>query len=351
MRQHGASLVKIFVAILSGLMCTALAGAEVAGSPQSKAPLNLVLGQPRSAQVARPYGMLTDTVSIVVPPGRRGVEPHLALNYSSGNGDGLLGVGWDLTIGYVEQDLRNGLPAAVETDTFSFEIAGLGGELYNNGSGVYVSHSELVHRTFEKTSNGGWTMQDGQGNLYTFGSTTASRVGTGLWMLDSVTDASGNNITYTYMNDEGALYPETINYTGFGSNAGANQVTFNYGARTDVTRSWIHGVSETHRLRLTSIDAYTLVSTQQLVRAYQMTYSQTKIGESVLSKIVLVGDDGESTIPLRQMTYTNHAEGWDPTQGALTLVGNAYNGEVAITRSKWRWPGNAVYGRGWRRLC
>ena len=331
MRQHGASLMKIVVTALFALMCTAIASAQVAGNPQSKAPLSMVLGQPRSVQVARPYGMLTDSVSIVVPPGRRGVEPHLMLNYSSGNGDGVLGVGWDLTIGYVEQDLRNGLPAAVETDTFSFEIAGLGGELYNNGNGVYVSHSELVHRTFEKTSNGGWTMQDGQGNLYTFGSRTASRVGTGLWMLDSVTDPSGNSITYAYLNDEGALYPKTINYTGFGGNTGANQVTFSYGIRPDVTSSWIHGVSETHRLRLTSINASTLVPTQQLARSYQMTYSLTKIGESVLSQISLVGDDNQSTIPLRKMTYTNHAEGWDPAQGAMTLVGNASNGEVAMS--------------------
>ena len=291
-----------------------VAGAQVAVPPSSQAPLSVVLGQSRSLQVARAYGMVTDSLPIIVPPGRHGVEPHLMLSYSSGSGNGVMGMGWDLNIGYVEQDVRNGLPAAVQTDTYNFSIGGLGGELYNTGSGVYRSHTELVYRTFEKSSNGGWTMQDGQGNLYTFGSTTASRVGGGLWLLDSVTDGSGNNITYSYLNDEGALYPQTISYTGFGSNPGANQVTFAYAARTDVHTSWIHGVSEIHRLRLTAINAYALVPTQQLVRTYRMSYTQTKIGESVLSQIMLVGDDNKSTIPLRTMTYTNHAEGWDPTQ-------------------------------------
>jgi len=302
--------------MFTGLAGVQVAGAQVAVPPSSKAPLSLVLGQPRSLQVAKAYGMATDSLPIIVPPGRHGVEPHLMLSYSSGAGNGVMGMGWDLNIGYVEQDVRNGLPAAVQTDTYNFSIGGLGGELYNTGSGVYRSHTELLYRTFEKSANGGWTMQDGQGNLYTFGSTTASRVGSGLWLLDSVTDGSGNNITYSYLNDEGALYPQTISYTGYGSNPGANQVTLTYGARPDVHTSWIHGVSEIHRLRLTEIDASTLVPTRQLARAYQMSYTQTAIGESVLSQIKLVGDDSKSTIPLRTMTYSNHAEGWDPTQSA-----------------------------------
>ena len=318
-RALGPLHLKLIAAAFSALILAGAATAQIGGPAPSNAPLSLVLGQPRSVQVVKPYGMVSDSVSIVAPPGRRGVEPHLSLNYSSGNGDGVLGVGWDLTVGYVEQDIRNGLPAAVQSDTYNFQIAGLAGEIYNTGNGVYRSHTEQVYRTFEQTSNGGWTMQDGQGNQYTFGSTAASRVGTGLWMLDSVSDASGNNITYTYLNDEGALYPETINYTGFGSSPGANELKFLYGARPDVHESWIHGVSEIHELRLTSIEAYTLVPTQQLVRAYQMTYQQTAIGESVLSQVTLVGDDNHSTIPLRTMTYSNLAQGWNPAQGATSF--------------------------------
>ena len=189
----------------------------------SKAPLNLVLGEARSVKVNQAYGVLTDTLPIAVPPGRHAVEPHLQLNYSSSKGNGMLGMGWDLDIGYVSLDSRYGLPQAVPSDTFNFSIAGVGGELHNDGSGNYHSTTELVYRVFHKTAGGSWTMQDGQGNLYTFGTTSASSIAGTLWLLDSVEDPLGNRISYTYMNDEGALYPQTITYTGFGNSPGANQ--------------------------------------------------------------------------------------------------------------------------------
>ena len=36
-------------------------------------PLPQVLGKPRSLQVLTPFGIVSDTISIVVPPGRRNV--------------------------------------------------------------------------------------------------------------------------------------------------------------------------------------------------------------------------------------------------------------------------------------
>jgi len=74
MRQSGALLVKILLSVSSALMCTALAGAQVAVPPSAQEPLSLVLGQPRSLQVAKAYGMVTDSLPIIVPPGRRGME-------------------------------------------------------------------------------------------------------------------------------------------------------------------------------------------------------------------------------------------------------------------------------------
>ena len=322
--------VKLIFPALAALILSSAATAQVVDPtstpPASKAPLSLVLGNARSLKVNQAYGMATDSVPIVVPPGRHAVEPHLQLAYSSGKGNGLLGIGWDLTIGYVENDSRYGLPSPSTTDTYNFSIAGDGGEMANDGTGNYHSTTELVYRTFQKGPanasgvNTTWTMHDGQGNLYTFGLVSPANLNPGtLWLLDSVQDPMGNTITYTYLADEGAFYPQTITYTGYGTNPGANQVVFTYQARPDVHTTWAHGFSQIQRLRLTRVEADVLQPAKQMARAYVMTYSLTEIGESVLSEIQLIGDDNASAITLRKMTYTNHAEGWNSIQGATSL--------------------------------
>ena len=66
---------------------------------------------------------------IWTPPGRLGIEPHLALSYNSGAGNGILGVGWSLqglsTITRCKRDLaRDGKNAAIqfdETDAFCLD--------------------------------------------------------------------------------------------------------------------------------------------------------------------------------------------------------------------------------------
>ena len=58
---------------------------------------------------------------IVVPPGRLGMQPQLAIQYNSGGGNGWLGMGWDLSSPAVMVETRFGVPryeAALETETY-----------------------------------------------------------------------------------------------------------------------------------------------------------------------------------------------------------------------------------------
>src|SRR6266576_5499986 len=59
------------------------------------------------------------TVPIAIPPGRNGFQPQLSLVYSTGNGNGLFGLGWNLSIPGVTRKTSRGIPRyADERDTF-----------------------------------------------------------------------------------------------------------------------------------------------------------------------------------------------------------------------------------------
>lgn len=50
------------------------------------------------------------TVPIALPPGRNGFQPELNLVYSTGNGNGPFGLGWDLSIPSVSRKAAKGVP-------------------------------------------------------------------------------------------------------------------------------------------------------------------------------------------------------------------------------------------------
>src|SRR3990167_4194087 len=53
-------------------------------------------------------GRATTSIPIAVPPGRKGIQPSLALAYSSSGRNGWVGVGWSLEIGEIERSTKDG---------------------------------------------------------------------------------------------------------------------------------------------------------------------------------------------------------------------------------------------------
>jgi len=58
------------------------------------------------------------SIPIFTSPGRNGFGPQLALQYSSGSGNGPFGVGWQLSIPRITRKTEKGLPTYTDQDVF-----------------------------------------------------------------------------------------------------------------------------------------------------------------------------------------------------------------------------------------
>src|SRR4051812_9626374 len=58
------------------------------------------------------------TVPIELPPGRNGLNPQLALTYSTGHPNGVFGLGWLLAVPGVRRKTSGGIPRYDDSDVF-----------------------------------------------------------------------------------------------------------------------------------------------------------------------------------------------------------------------------------------
>jgi hypothetical protein len=63
-------------------------------------------------------GTGSHTIPLAISPGRNGVAPALALQYSAAHGNGVFGIGWRLTIPSIARKTEKGLPRYDDSDVF-----------------------------------------------------------------------------------------------------------------------------------------------------------------------------------------------------------------------------------------
>ena len=106
----------------------------------------LTLMQPPTANNS---GTANLSYPIEIPAGRQGMQPSLALTYSSGGGNGWLGVGWDISIPSITVETRWGVPRydqSKESEVYVYEGEQL--VTYDNTAGRF---REMPHRTNQWT--------------------------------------------------------------------------------------------------------------------------------------------------------------------------------------------------------
>ena len=108
----------------------------------------LTLMQPPTANNS---GTANLSYPIEIPAGRQGMQPNLALTYSSGGGNGWLGVGWDIPIPSITVETRWGVPryrTAWESEVYVYEGEQL---VTKDGAGEF---RKMAHRTNDTASIG-----------------------------------------------------------------------------------------------------------------------------------------------------------------------------------------------------
>lgn len=211
-----------------------------------------------------PSGQASYSIPLAVPPGRLGIEPKLALVYNSASGNGALGVGWGLA-GFSEIKRCNKVVASEKvadgvdwdaSDTFCLSGEKLvGGAVMPDQTRAFRTERDSFADIRAFYPNGDtskepvrFEVRDRTGvrsNYKAYGArrlTTSSQglvtpeLRTAIWLLDTVTDRSGNQMKLDYEHDHeivppyGFAYrPSKVSYTSHPTEGGADRwVSFIY---------------------------------------------------------------------------------------------------------------------------
>jgi RHS repeat-associated protein len=265
-------------------------------------------------------GTMSYRIPIAVPPGRKGVDPGIVLTYRSTNGNGWLGVGWELEMGSIERNTKGG----VNYDASDFLLRGPGGttelvEISSPGASPREYRAKIEGSFIRVVMQDGyWIATDKKGVRFFFGQVDETRLrdpsdSTRVfkWCLDRIEDPNGNYVTFNYTQDQNQLYLNEINYTGNNTLPTTNSVKFIlYDTRSDAPTMYTTKFAVTTAKLLKSIEVYANGST--LVRAYDLTYNTRPDGQpaspitgrSLLGKITEYGSDRSTAKPPIILQYS-----------------------------------------------
>ncbi|MGJ5181786.1 SpvB/TcaC N-terminal domain-containing protein, partial [Bradyrhizobium oligotrophicum] len=273
-------------------------------------------------------GAAVYSIPVAVPPGTAGVEPQLALTYSSQSGNGFVGMGWSLsglmTITRCPQTLaQDGVHGSLGydgNDRFCFNgqrLVAINNGSYGADGTEYRTEIESFSRIVSHGTAGNgpawFEVRTKAGQILEFGHTadafiplTSGATTARVWALGKVSDTKGNSLTVSYAlqaNLSQAL-PSRIDYT---SNATAGlvpyaSVQFVYGARSDVRPQYLAGTLIETTQRLTNIKTFV---GNNLVADYQLGYQQGSVtGRSRLTSVKPCGGDG-SCLPATGFVFAD----------------------------------------------
>ncbi|MFO0586933.1 MAG: FG-GAP-like repeat-containing protein [Polyangiaceae bacterium] len=276
-------------------------------------------------------GNATYSIPIQVPPGIKGVEPRLALEYRSSGSNGPVGMGWALSgLSAITRCPRtmatDGARGAVNGDSndrFCLDgqrLVAVSGNYGQSGT-EYRTEVESFARVYSYGTCGtgpcNFLVNDKSGNTVMFGSTIESRplladnATARAWYQDKLSSPNINYYTVAYTAPVlGQIYPSEIKYT-FNDTAPTlrkRKVTFTYEDRVDPEIAYLAGTKISTSKRLKSIKTY--VESQagdQLVRDYRLDYTQSPATRRSLVTAVTECDGKSVCLPSTKLSYNSAA--------------------------------------------
>jgi hypothetical protein len=296
-------------------------------------------------------GAAAYSIPIQIPPGRRGVQPDVALTYSSRGESGALGVGWSLSAGSsiyrcphtVAQDGQTRGVELSSSDRLCLDgqrLVRVRGEYGRMGSEYRTEVDRFARVTlFQDTSSYAsyFRVETKAGLVHWYGavgSMNAVYLPPGAtvplaWKLRRTLDAQQNSIEYTYAPSEAGHVLSEIRFAGSGTERGDRRVVFDYApGRPDVGHAYRAGALLVSPLRLTAIRTY---ADNELVRRYELGYrGSAATGRSLLTRLRVCGNaacTGPDTTPWTEFAYS---EGTIDVVNTPLMESGAQNRQVRL---------------------
>jgi len=264
-------------------------------------------GVGENISVSGNMGQMSYTVPIQLPKGFPGMAPSLALRYSSGAGADIVGIGWSMSIPYIERTTYRGVPRYDDIDRFS---AGGGTQLTripDTNPPQYRARFEggfvrYIWMEAGDGSEGYWTAEYPDGRVGYFGADSegtlvgsariSGEAGTFRYNLTEMRDPFDHVTRYQYISSDGVTYISHIgwNYPTPESDALAG-VDFTYEDRADHISDAKPGFDLRVTRRLSDID---VTYEDESIRSYALTYESPDNSRmlSRLQRIERFGADG-----------------------------------------------------------
>jgi hypothetical protein len=247
-------------------------------------------------------------VPVRVPPGIAGMEPRLALTYSSYAGNGLAGMGWTLEglsaitrcPRTLAQDGARGRVAFDANDRFCLDgqrLVAVSGAYGAAGTEYRTERDSFTRVVSYGTAGSGpawFTAWTKSGQVFEYGNTADSRVeahgkaSVRVWAVNRIADTKSNYlaVSYTENTASGEYRPLRIDYTG-NATAGTPSIAsvqLVYEARPDLQPAYVGGSLISQTMRLSHMRAYWGTT---LVTEYRLGYEQSP--STGRSRIVSLG--------------------------------------------------------------